>query len=425
MKKKKNIIFLVFAIVVSLTLLGFTIYRAVTTCITYDEAFTYMNYVYHNPFYVFSHLFKDGTWANNHLLNSFFISGFNTLFHASYNEIIIRVPNILSYLVYFIFSYLITKDNKYKFSDFSLLALNYGANEFFGLGRGYGMACALVLVGVYFFKTYLKNNKYNILLTLAYFFLLLGCYANTVALIPFGAIIVASFISLIKDKKIFSYSLKQSYLLIPIIILSLLVVKYHFMISKEGLPLYGGGTSFYQDVLVSLFNVYGFVLNNIVYVVNGVILLAIIIIVRNIKEIRSNFVVIAGLLYFVLLIAITKITGNMWITGRSLIPSMPLLIVMLQEIINTIEIKLYWVIEIVIIIPITALFIYNLNLKETREWQDNYVIRDICNEAYEKKDNSKISEYRFNEVTNFYHNKILIEKNYDIYQENPVKNTKK
>lgn len=417
---KINKKFLIFAIVISLTLFGITLYRCSTTSITYDEAYTYMNYVYKNPFYVFGHIFKEGTLANNHLLNSFGISILNTLFHANYNEIIIRIPNVISYLMYFVFAYLITKDNKYKYSSFSLLAFNYGANEFFGLGRGYGMASAFVLGGLYFFSQYIKNKE-DYSLTLSYAFLLLGCYANTAALIAYGAVILVSLYLLIKDKKIFKYSLKQIYFLIPIIAFTLLIVKYHFMISSDGLPLYGGMGTFYTDVLVSMFDVYGLSLNNIVYIVNGLILVLIAILSKNSKKLKSNYLVLSAILFFVLLIITTKVTGNMWITGRSLIPSMPLVIILIIETIEMLDFKHSYILELIIISSIVYVFASNLNLKETRGWQDNYIIKDICYEAYKTKDNSKVKEYRLNETTNFYHNKILIENNYDIYEESVKK----
>ena len=415
MKKNKKLIFILFVLVISGFLFSFTLYRSITTGITYDEAFTYMNYVYRNPFYVFSHIFKSGTLANNHLLNSFGISCLNTIFNSSYDELIIRLPNIMSYIIYFVFCYLITKDNKYKYSSFLLLALNYGANEFFGLGRGYGMASAFVLGGIYFFKKYLNDDK-NILLTLSYLFLLIGCYANTAALIVYASIIFVSLFILIKDKKIFKYSINQICFLLPIVILTLLVIKYHFMVSSDGLPLYGGSGSFYSDVLVSIFNVYGLPLNNIAYVVNGVILILVVILSRKFKELCKNYLIISGILFFVLVIIITKRTGNMLMTGRCLIPLIPLFIMIIIETIELISIKNKVILQLLIIVPILIIFISNFNLKFTREWEDNYIIKDVCYDAYNEKNNNKISEYLDNQTTHFYQKKILTKYNYDIFE---------
>lgn len=420
MKKNKKLYFILYVLLLSGLLFSFTLYRSITTGITYDEAFTYINYVYRKPFYVFSHIFEVGTLANNHLLNSFGISCLNNIFNSSYSELIIRLPNVLSYIIYFIFCYLIVKNNKYKYSSFSLLALNYGANEFFGLGRGYGMASAFVLGGIYFFKEYLKKEK-NIFLTLSYLFLLLGCYANTASLIVYASVIFISLFVLIKNKKIFKYSFKQFYLLIPIIILTLLVIKYHFMVSSDGLPLYGGVGSFYSDVLVSMFNVYGLSLNNSIYVVNGMILILIIILSKKSNELFKNYIIISGILFFLLLIFITKVTGNMWMTGRSLIPSIPLFITVIIETVELVNVKNKVFLQLLIIIPILVLFISNFNLKGTREWSDNYIIKDICYNAYKQKDNSKVSEYRSNQATFFYYNKILKKYNYDIFNESVKK----
>ena len=74
MKKNKKLYFILYVLLLSGLLFSFTLYRSITTGITYDEAFTYINYVYRKPFYVFSHIFEVGTLANNHLLNSFGMS---------------------------------------------------------------------------------------------------------------------------------------------------------------------------------------------------------------------------------------------------------------------------------------------------------------------------------------------------------------
>ena len=414
MKNKKINWFMIFVCVVSLTLLSFTIYRAATTNITYDEAFTYLEYVYKKPYKVFSHIFINGTLANNHLLNSFLISVINSVTRLEFNEIIIRTPNIIFYVIYFVFCYLVTKDSKYKYGFFSMLAFNYGANEFFGLARGYGMSCSLVLIGVYFFKKYLLSSGKHGYLSLSYIFLLLACYANTVALIPFGAIIVSSVIVLTKNKTLLLYIKKQLFILLPVIILSLLIVKYHFMVSGENLPLYGGNTSFYKDVLVSYFDIYGLSFRFVKYFIGPICLVIVLVALVNVKRLKNNFLVISGLIYFVLLVIITLATKNMWTTGRCLIPSMPLVIIMIEEILETLNFKKTWMLDVIIVIPLLISFGKNLNLKQTREW--NYTVRLTCYEAYEKKDNSIINRVRDDYATNFYWKKILKEKNYDIYR---------
>ncbi len=59
MKKVMNRKFEIFCLVVALTCLAICVIRAISTCITGDEAFTYMNYVYDNPFKVFDHVYEN------------------------------------------------------------------------------------------------------------------------------------------------------------------------------------------------------------------------------------------------------------------------------------------------------------------------------------------------------------------------------
>ena len=123
--------------------------------------------------------------------------------------------------------------------------------------------------------------------------MLLACYANTVALIPFGAMIVSSVIVLTKNKTLLLYIKKQLFILLPVIILSLLIVKYHFMVSGENLPLYGGNTSFYKDVLVSYFDIYGLSFRFVKYFIGPICLVIVLVALVNVKRLKNNFLVIS------------------------------------------------------------------------------------------------------------------------------------
>ncbi len=407
--------FFIYYIMMSVVLLTITVYRAAITGITEDEAWTYLHYVSRNPINVIRYLNIKGTFANNHILNSFFISFAELFFHHNYNEFIIRLPNILSYILFFIFAYLITKDTKYKYLNFSLLVLNYGANEFFGLARGYGIACAFVLAGIYFFKKYLLQKR-NYLLTLAYLALLTASYANTASLIVFAAIILASFISLFKDKIFFKYALSQVYFLVPIVIASLIIVRYHFLVTSDGLPLYGGRTgSFYSDVLESLLDVYGLNKRLVSHSINILIVIFIAIISRKFEELKNSYIALAGILFFVFLIGLTKGSGKMWMTGRCLIPSMPLLIMMIIEVVDVLKIRNVLIFQTILIMPLLIMFGLNLNLKTTRDWNNDYSFRNACYEVLETRDNTKILNHKGSGLAQFYREKILKEKNYDIF----------
>lgn len=414
--KKGKLFYQYFCLVISLILVGTTIYRAATTGITYDESYTYLYYVPTNPLKVFLEIFNEGVLANNHILNSFFISMFNALSKVKYNEFIIRFPNILFYIVYLYFAYKICENNKYRYAGFSLLTLNYGLNEFFGLGRGYGMSSALVLGGLYYFKEYLSNNKKSTL-NISYIFLLASCYANSSSLIVYATILLLSGIYLLKNKKLIDF-LKKNFLLIPIIAGTVIIILYHFHVSKSNLPLYGGTTGFYNDVLRSMFSVYGFADLLINYLLNILILLLVIIFARKYNKNDNNYIRLSAVVYCLLLIIVTKASGKMWMTGRSLLPTIPLMSISIIEIVELLKIKKTIIFQSIIVILLVLTFANNYSVNYTREWKDNYSLREKCYEAFNNKDNTETIKDRDHLATRFYREKILFENGYDIFNEN-------
>lgn len=404
--------FEIFAISISVMFIIFNVLRAKNTGITYDEAYTYRNYVFSNPFTVFSYIFKPGTLANNHLLNSFFISFFQRLIPIYYNELLIRVPNLLFYIIYLIFAYKLSCMYKHKYSCFGLFVFNYGVHEYFGLARGYGIACSLVLVAVYFLKLWINEKEKFKYLNFSYISLVLACYANTVSLIAFASVLVLSFIILLKNKLILKYMQKSIPYFCIILPSTLLIIKYHFMISSDGLSLYGGTGNFYTNVIVSFFNTYG--LNDISNYVSYVfIFLMIIICIKCRKSLLNNPLIFLELIYFGILICMTIITKQMWITGRSLIPFVPIVLLSVMELLDVLKKNL---LHILIFISCLIVFVYNFDLNKTREWENDYPVKNVAYSAYRNKNSNLLKPYLNNESTNFYRDKILKYHNYDIYE---------
>ena len=419
-KKDNKKYFLLFCILVSLVLITITCIRAYITNITYDEGFTYMHYIYGNPFKVFTHIFIKNTWANNHLLNSFLVSIVQLVFRIEYNEFLIRLPNILFYILYFIISYNLCKSYKYKYFSFSLLTLNYGLNEFGGLARGYGIASTLVLLSLYYFNKYKNDNNYKNL-NLTYISLMASCYANTSSLIVYMSLFIVTVSILIKNKIFIDYIKKNIIYIIPIFIGTLLVIKYHFMVSSEGLPLYGGNSSFYNNVIKDMFLTYGLNTKLINIIINLFIGLLIVMITKNYKKLKTNKVIISCIGFFVLLYIITKVTGKPWMTGRTLLPSMSLIILSIVEIFESFNIKKSNVFETLVCISLILLFISNVDIHHTRDWFDNYNIRRVSYNAYKTKNNNETIKIESNCAAQFYREKILKQNNYDIFIESDKK----
>jgi len=177
-----NEFFLGFALLNGIIVFTIAIFRAANTNIMYDEAFTYLYYVLPNIF----DSFTENQALNNHLLNSFCIRVIMFFSQSKYNELLIRFPNLFFYWIYIIFSYLIARKNKNKFFIFILFIYNYYINEYFGLARGYGIACACMTGVCYYYEKwkYLYINKKNdrMSFSLFLFFCTLSVLSNSITL---------------------------------------------------------------------------------------------------------------------------------------------------------------------------------------------------------------------------------------------------
>ena len=145
-----------------------------TTTITGDEAYTYLNYIRAGNYF-------DLSIANNHILSTLLIAAFSP-FH-DYSEFMIRLPNILLLTVLGI---VLIKDvlRNFQYPIFFLVFFfsPYVIADFWGLGRGYATSLFFNTLGVLF---YLKSNE-NALIKANYMFAL-AVVANLTSLFAFSA----------------------------------------------------------------------------------------------------------------------------------------------------------------------------------------------------------------------------------------------
>jgi len=103
----------------------------------HDEIATYYFYFYHGDF-----IGKTIQWdANNHLLNSIIGSVLYKMFGDNFT--ILRLPNLLSFILFFVGSYKLTLSLKTPFLKLTgLLALTCipFVLDYFAYARGYGMS---------------------------------------------------------------------------------------------------------------------------------------------------------------------------------------------------------------------------------------------------------------------------------------------
>ena len=143
-------------------LLCYTVRRAAVLSISHDEAMGY--------FYIFRHgIDRIITFAfassNNHLLNSLLTRLSVVAFGES--EFAMRLPNLAAHLLYLAASYLFVRHlirRSLRIPAFLLLNLNPFLLDFFGLSRGYGLACSFTMISLYcagrMFSGNLENDRF-------------------------------------------------------------------------------------------------------------------------------------------------------------------------------------------------------------------------------------------------------------------------
>ena len=145
-------------LVISITLLIFMVKRTAEAAFTFDEAATYLNYISASPVAIFN--FNS---ANNHLVNTLLAKLAWTLGGSS--EFVLRLPNLLAFAVYLLFSFLIldrfVKNKIIAVCGYLLLSLNPYVLDFFSLCRGYGLSLAFLMASLFFFFCFLDNAVKN------------------------------------------------------------------------------------------------------------------------------------------------------------------------------------------------------------------------------------------------------------------------
>ncbi len=158
---KKETYFKGIALVLFLFVFCYLLIRSIFTEPLHDEIATFYFYIYHGDFVGRDLVFD----ANNHLLNSFFGFLIYRVFGESFFAL--RLPNLLSFIVYF---YAIFQLMKWIKSE-SLKAIGLSALicipfilEYFAYCRGYGIGIAFFALGIHFLISFLNFDKKRFLI---------------------------------------------------------------------------------------------------------------------------------------------------------------------------------------------------------------------------------------------------------------------
>ena len=423
-KKVKNNNFLIYVIGLSIIIFSIVVIRAATSAITWDEAYTYVAYA--KEFNIQQLIDIHSNFANNHIINTLMIAVVDNLCNIPYNEFIIRLPNIIMLIFYFIGSYMISKDEKHKYLLFSGLVLNYYVMEFFGLARGYGIAASFIIWMCYFFKKAAKNNYDDKNIFISVIFGLLACYSNTISILALFVICLIYLIQLIKNKETIKFIKRNIVKIIPIAIFLIYIIIFHFIVTASDKPVFGGTGEAKGLTIIGFLEknfVWMFVENSSLNIAISIIGLIFIIgsAIYFRKEIIKRPFFSAILLLIITLILPSTLLGKPYPIERCLIPLWPIVVLGVVDIYSLwtekINIKVNRIVTGIIILILIALFAIRINIKTTRTWENNYAVRDIAYNALYEQRTLTNEEYEANKDfygLEFYRQKILEKYNFDI-----------
>ncbi|MBL1280876.1 MAG: hypothetical protein COA33_011415 [Fluviicola sp.] len=231
-KLYKGVVTLLFLLVFAYILL-----RAIYTDPLHDEIATFIFYFYHGD-YIGPTIQWD---ANNHLLNSFLGHQLYKVFGD--NLFILRLPNVLAFILYFWGLVRLTQNFKtvfLKFSSLFSLACIPFILEYFAYARGYGLSLGFFVWGIIHFLNYQKEFQLKHLFY-SYLFLILAVSANLTlinsTIIILGINIITPFFTKIPQTK--SFLLKKWSLHLLCVLALLPFIAFGLSLKMTGALYYG------------------------------------------------------------------------------------------------------------------------------------------------------------------------------------------
>lgn len=237
-------------------------YRAYSLSITWDEAFSYLEFTRSAILFPITY---NGMSANNHLLNTWLTFITTSLFGNS--ELCLRLPNLLAYALFLFFNAKFASefcDRLFSVSAFLILNLNPYLVDFFSLSRGYGLSYGLLTGSLWYLYLFFNKNfsqKHGVLsmlfaitagfahLTLIYFVLTLFCI-----LIGTDFIFISRSIYANTFRRILLVIKKNSVQLIMLLLYLIIIIPLGNNLRKAGALFYGGNNGFWTDTIKTVIN---------------------------------------------------------------------------------------------------------------------------------------------------------------------------
>ncbi len=335
----KGRILFVFGIAFCIFAFTLALIRSAVTAITYDEATTYLIFCQEDLFdpsqlrWFFS---KGGCVANNHWLNTFLIYIVCRITGIQFSEFMIRFPILTLYAVYL---FAVCSAYKKAFISFPVLILlvgNYYLNEFYGLARGYGMANTFVFLFciryIQWRRSDFREMKY---LNLAMIDAVFATFSNTIVLLLYPAVGCVCLYRLITKKQLRTFAEKCGLMFIILVGFSILMVIYHFNITSEGKPLYTGSHSFFNSFVKGYVNMFisgKSLITSVSILIIAVLLLSAVRIRMGMKNLDFALMMI---LFIAANFVMHALTHKGYIATRILLPFYAFMVLSSAEIIQT------------------------------------------------------------------------------------------
>jgi hypothetical protein len=253
-KSTVRIIFLL-----ALLLFAYATYRALVLSITWDEAYSYLQFVRNEIIVPDKYEQMD---ANNHILNTWMNIQLTRCFGVS--EFVLRIPSLFAHLIFLFFSYKLVRGFQSSWliiASFLILNINPYVLDFFSLSRGYAMSLGLMMGSIYFLYAFIKDGYKAKHALVSSIFGALATTANFVVLnyfiVSYGLIFLMSGHQLLKADKTLTQKTVQLFakMILPtlVVFISLfLLLPIAIKLKEAGALFYGGNKGFWTDTFCSI-----------------------------------------------------------------------------------------------------------------------------------------------------------------------------
>ncbi len=362
-----------------------TLIRAAITQITYDEAFTYLQWC--KPAIFRPEGARDiylNSNANNHLLNTYLITLFDHFLNRRYNEFVIRLPQLIFFFVY-LFMIIVLFHKKLIPSLVAVfLGSNYYLDEFYGLARGYAMCNTLVLCACASYLAY-KRSDYEKDRYLVYcsMFFAMAMTANTVVLLLLPSFGIMWLMGLNKKKKLFIVLRKYALYLILWAGFVALMTGYHMIVTQQKTLFTGLERGFFECYFVSVGSMFigNMVFARVLGALLALLLLLLSVLLIYLGKLKDCDFFIGLLVFLAVSVIAQLIFKKGYATEREMIPFYAFFVYAVWEAVSAINMKweilrsrsrMIAVCSGVLCILLVLNFYRQIDINATRDWNFEY-----------------------------------------------------